>query len=133
MVFERKCLPFFPSFFVSVRPSVSLSLSIQPSVCPSITQSFIPSFLNYPLPCPRRLKTATTQAGSCLELFYWVGADEAARSETKTPQGREEGGLAKIRQMNKTAREREGEAMACDWKGTRAVAVHSNFLIKVNN
>ena len=31
------------------------------------------------------MKTATTQAGSCLELYYSGGADEAARGETKTP------------------------------------------------
>ena len=40
---------------------------------------------NYPLPCPRRMKTATTQAGSCLELFYSGGADKATRGEAKTP------------------------------------------------
>jgi len=31
------------------------------------------------------MKTANTQAGSCFELFYSGGADEAARGETKTP------------------------------------------------
>ena len=38
-----------------------------------------------PLPCPQRMKTATTQAGSCFELFYSGGADKAEGGETKTP------------------------------------------------
>ena len=55
---------------------------------------------NSPLPCPQRMKTATTQAGSCFELFYSGGADKAAGGETKTPKpksqtrGRKEVALA---------------------------------------
>ena len=63
------------------------------------------------------MKKATTQQGSCLKIFNSGGA-ERPREEKPRPRGGREGWHESER-TNETMRERSGEAMVRDRKGSR--------------